>query len=138
MPRLGEPFQGAALAHEELEAEFGFEHADLAADARMRGVELLCSGGDVEVALDDGGEIAQLLQGNAASTAVAASARERPRSRSTAFSAIITVGALVLPPINDGITEASMTRKPSTPRTRSSGSTTLVGSLPMRQLPTGW
>ena len=57
---------------------------------------------------------------------------------SAAFSAIMIVGALVLPPINRGITEASMTRKPCTPRTRSWGSTTEAASPPMRQVPTGW
>jgi hypothetical protein len=50
------------------------------------------------------------------------------------------VGALVLPPIKVGITEASTTRRPSMPRTRSRGSTTAPASLgaPMRQVPTGW
>ena len=43
---------------------------------------------------------------------------------SAAFSAIMTVGALVLPPISVGITEASTTESPSMPRTRSAGSTT--------------
>ena len=36
-----------------------------------------------------------------------------------------------------GITDASATRSPSTPRTRSSGSTTLASSLPIRHVPTG-
>ena len=40
-----------------------------------------------------------------------------------AFSAIMTVGAFVLPDVIVGITEASTTRNPSTPRTRSCGST---------------
>lgn len=48
------------------------------------------------------------------------------------------VGALVLPPINDGITDASITRRPCTPLTRNWLSTTQVSSLPMRQVPTGW
>lgn len=54
-----------------------------------------------------------------------------------AFSAIITVGALVLPPTRRGITEASTTRSACTPFTRSCGSTTALASLPMRQVPTG-
>ena len=46
------------------------------------------------------------------------------------------VVALVLPPMMDGITEASITRRLSTPRTRSSGSTT--ESACHRAGPTGW
>ncbi len=60
------------------------------------------------------------------------------RIRSAARSAIIMVGALVLPPISVGITEASITRSPSTPRTRNCVSTTEASSLPMRQVPMGW
>jgi hypothetical protein len=40
-----------------------------------------------------------------------------------AFSAIMIVGALVLVEVTTGITEASMTRGPSRPRTRNSSST---------------
>lgn len=58
--------------------------------------------------------------------------------RSAAFSAIMMVGALVLPPIKRGITEASTTRRPATPRSRNSASTTAPSSAPMRQVPTGW
>ena len=54
------------------------------------------------------------------------------------WNAIITVGALVLPPMILGMTEASTTRSPSTPRTRSSRSTTESASSPIRQVPTGW
>src|SRR5262245_38032424 len=57
--------------------------------------------------------------------------------KSAAFSAIIVVGALVLPPGMMGITEASTTRRPSTPWTRNSESTTDVLSLPILQVPTG-
>src|SRR5262249_31293581 len=54
-------------------------------------------------------------------------------------SAIMMVGALVLPPIRVGITEASTTRRPSSPRTRHWLSTTAIGSLsgPILQVPTG-
>ena len=41
-----------------------------------------------------------------------------------AFSAIISVGELVLPDVIRGITEASITRRRPTPRTRSRSSTT--------------
>ena len=56
------------------------------------------------------------------------------------FSAIIMVGALVLPDVIVGITEASMTRNPSSPATRSRSSTTISGSLgsPILAVPIGW
>ncbi len=44
------------------------------------------------------------------------------------------VGALVLPRGTRGMTEASATRRPSTPMTRRSASTT----LPSEHVPTGW
>ena len=47
-------------------------------------------------------------------------------------------GALVLPRGTIGITDASATRSPSMPRTRSSGSTTDCSPLPIAQVPTGW
>ena len=63
-----------------------------------------------------------------------------PNRKSATCSAIIIVGALVLPPGRQGMIEASTTRKPATPRTRNSVSTTALMSsaLPMRQVPTGW
>lgn len=54
-----------------------------------------------------------------------------------ACSAIMITGALVLPVGRLGITEASTTRRFSTPRTRSSLSSGARASLPMRQLPAG-
>jgi len=42
-----------------------------------------------------------------------------PKIKSLAFSAIITVAAWVLPDTSRGMMEASTTRKPSTPATRS-------------------
>jgi hypothetical protein len=56
---------------------------------------------------------------------------------SAAFSPIIRVGAVVLPPIRVGMIEASTTRRPSRPCTRSRESTTAIASLPILQVPTG-
>ncbi len=55
-------------------------------------------------------------------------------------SAIITVGALVLPEVMVGMIEASTTRSRPMPRTRSSESTTAFGSEagPMAQVQVGW
>ena len=64
-----------------------------------------------------------------------------PRSAriiSAAFSPIITDGAFVLPVVTVGMIDASATRSPSMPRTRSSGSTTAEPSIPILQVPAGW
>ena len=60
------------------------------------------------------------------------------RINSAARSPIIELGACVLPLISVGMTLASRHAQPSTPRTRNCGSSTLRGSPPMRQVPTGW
>src|SRR5579872_93420 len=58
---------------------------------------------------------------------------------SAPFSATMIVGALVLPDVNDGKTEASMTRNPSIPCTRRLESTTsFLASGPIRHVATGW
>jgi hypothetical protein len=54
------------------------------------------------------------------------------------FSPIMIVGACVQALRAAGMIEASTTRRPSMPLTRSCGSTTAVGSVPMRQVPLGW
>jgi len=55
---------------------------------------------------------------------------------SAAFSAIMITGALVLPEVIVGMIHASTTRKPANPRTRSSSSTTALGSWPILHVPT--
>ena len=56
---------------------------------------------------------------------------------SAAFSAIIIVGVLVLPPITFGMTDTSTTRRFAIPCTLSDGSTTASGSMPILQVPAG-
>src|SRR5215468_398907 len=55
-----------------------------------------------------------------------------------ANSPIMMLGALVLAEGIVGMTEASAIRRPSTPRTRSSASTTASSPDPIAQVPTGW
>lgn len=57
-------------------------------------------------------------------------------TRSEPFSPIMRLAALVFALTSRGMMDASMTRTPVTPRTRSSGSTTESGSEPMRHVPT--
>jgi hypothetical protein len=54
-----------------------------------------------------------------------------------AFSPIMIDGALVFPEVSVGMIEASATRRPWIPCTRSLGSTTAIASTPILQVPTG-
>lgn len=58
--------------------------------------------------------------------------------KSAAWAPMNILGAWVCPRTSTGIIEASATRRPRTPRTRSCGSTTLFSSEPIRQVPAGW
>src|SRR5262249_9475813 len=60
------------------------------------------------------------------------------RIRRAANSPIITQGAFVFAEGIVGMTEASPVRRPSTPWTRSSASTTASRPEPFAQVPTGW
>jgi hypothetical protein len=55
-----------------------------------------------------------------------------------AFSPIMIDGAFVLPEVSVGMIEASATRSPARPRTRSWSSTTAIEPTPILQVPTGW
>jgi hypothetical protein len=57
-------------------------------------------------------------------------------TRAAPLSPIIRLLALVLADVIRGMTDASITRNLSTPRTRNAGSSTDLSSLPIRQVPT--
>lgn len=63
--------------------------------------------------------------------------RAASKIRSDAFSAIITVGELVLPEVINGMIEASTTRSFPMPCTRNAWSTTASASGPIFAVPTG-
>src|ERR1700761_4337730 len=76
----------------------------------------------------------------AAAPRLIVSGAARPRIRSDALSAIIMVEALRLAEIIRGMIEASITRRPCSPWTRSGSSTTAQGASagPIRQVQPGW
>ncbi len=58
--------------------------------------------------------------------------------KSDARSPIIRLGALVLPEVTTGMTDASATLSLSSPCTRSRGSTTAASSTPILHVPAWW
>ena len=65
--------------------------------------------------------------------------RQASASRnSAARSPIMIDGAFVLPVVTIGMIDASATRRPSMPCTRSRGSTTAAASVPILHVPTWW
>jgi hypothetical protein len=64
---------------------------------------------------------------------------DEPRTKSAALSPIMMDGAFVFPPTMLGMMDASATRRPvMSPRSRRSGPTTAIVSMPIRHVPTGW
>ena len=62
LPRRRHTGQVLAAASEHLDAQFVLQQADLLADARLRSIEALRRGGDVEVVVRNLPDIAQLLK----------------------------------------------------------------------------
>ena len=60
----GDRFQAAALAREQLEAEFVLELLELLGQAGLGGVHALGGQGDVEAGIGDGDEVAELGEGH--------------------------------------------------------------------------
>ena len=62
LPGGGDAGEIAPLAHEDLKAQLVLQELDLLAHPRLRGVEFVRRGRDIEPALGDGGEVAQLVE----------------------------------------------------------------------------
>src|SRR6478609_3409138 len=62
MPGLGETDQALAAPDENLDPEFGFEFLDLLAHPRLRGEQFACHPRQIEVVLNGGADVPQLLE----------------------------------------------------------------------------
>ena len=71
-------FQAAALAHEQLEAEFVLQLLELFRQARLRGMHALGRERDVQPGIGDGDEVAQLGQGHGGADGMVAKAAIHP------------------------------------------------------------
>ena len=83
-------------------------------------------------------ESSQTIHGAGATPGSLPAYRASWRIMSTAFSAIMMVGACVLALTRRGMIEESTTRSPSSPWTFNRGDTTDSSVVPMEQVPTGW
>src|SRR5688500_11688982 len=122
-----------------LEAE-ALPPVHLAPGAGNRGVDVL--GGVHGIGADNvavgGVERIERLAGLRAGEAIHDGCHRDSLVRSAAFSPTMMAGAFVLPRGTAGMTEASATRRFSTPWTRRSGPTTLPSMVPIAQVDTGW
>src|SRR5262249_51181399 len=110
------------------------QQAELAAQHRMDGVHLA----DVGHRRQGWSRHRQYLRSSISCKGIAAAQLDFASAmRSAALAPITMRGAGVCPRMMVGITDASATRSPCTPRTSSRGVTTLAGSVPIRQVPTG-
>src|SRR5262249_7923165 len=96
------------------------------------------SGRNRKAECDDSSARKRVLVKACVSLAGSSTAPDQPATSSRdANSPIMMLGAFVLAEGIVGMTEASATRRPRTPRTRNSPSTTASGPRPIAQVPTG-